>query len=358
MVAIRNPNGFGSVYKLSGRRRRPWIARVTTGWTTAVAKTGKRAGQEVQKQLYQTIGYFETKQEALDALVLHRISPVSPKQNITLSEIYAEWSGSKYKNLSKHTVNNYRTAWSYIKIYEKEKFRELRTAHWQAVIDQAAREGKGQSALKKIKTVAVMLSEYAAENDIVSKNYAQYVKLPKFAKEEKDRFSDLEVKKIEDAAAKGIPWADTVLMLIYTGFRISEFLALTRFNVDLDRGLITGGAKTEAGRDRIVPIHPEIEKHVKAWLDRGGDALICREDGSKMSADYYRKNYYYTALEAAGARKLTPHACRHTFCSMLADRGVNPLYIKELAGHTQYAFTADKYTHPQARALRDAVRKL
>jgi hypothetical protein len=100
---MRSPNGFGSVYKLSGRRRKPWIARVTTGWTTTVAKKGKRAGQEVRKQLYQTIGYFETSQEALDALVLHRISPVSPKAGMTLGEIYAEWSESKYKNISHYT---------------------------------------------------------------------------------------------------------------------------------------------------------------------------------------------------------------------------------------------------------------
>lgn len=64
-MILKRPNGYGTVYKLSGRRRKPWIARVTTGWTTAVAKKGKHAGQEVERQLYQTIGYYETKQEAL-----------------------------------------------------------------------------------------------------------------------------------------------------------------------------------------------------------------------------------------------------------------------------------------------------
>jgi hypothetical protein len=77
---MRNPNGFGTVYKLPGRRRRPWVARVTTGWTTAIAKKGKRAGQEVQRQNRQIIGCYATKQEALDALALHRVGqqPLAP----------------------------------------------------------------------------------------------------------------------------------------------------------------------------------------------------------------------------------------------------------------------------------------
>lgn len=355
---LRNPNGFGSVYKLSGRRRRPWVARVTTGWTTVVRKRGKNKGKEMPKQLYQTIGYFETSQEALDALVLHRISPVSPKQNMTLAEVYKEWSEGKYKNISRYTESNYKTAWTYIKPLERSKFRELRTAHWQSIIDRAAEEGKGKSALKKIKTVAMQLNTYAMRNDIVHKNYAEFITIPKFAKKEKDRFSDLEVKKIEDAAAKGVPWVDTVLILIYTGMRISEMLRLTRFSVDLERQLITGGIKTDAGKDRIVPIHPKIATYIKKWYERGGDALICRENGSKMSADYYRKNYYYKALKAAGVRRLVPHACRHTFGSMAAEAGVEPIYIQLMIGHADYAFTANEYTHPAIEALRKAINKL
>lgn len=166
---LRAPNGYGSVYKLSGRRRKPWVARVTIGWTTTVAQKGKHAGQEVQKQLFQIIGYYETKQEAQDALVLHRITPVSPKTNIKLEELYKEWSESKYKDISKSTENNYRAAWRYIKQIEKAAFRDLRTTHWQAIIDKCAEENLSQSTLKKIKTVAVMLYKYAMQNDIVNK---------------------------------------------------------------------------------------------------------------------------------------------------------------------------------------------
>lgn len=354
---MKLPNGYGTVYRLKGSRRKPWVARVTTGWKFATATKGRKKGQQVRRQLYQTIGYFATKQGALAALGQHHITPVAPKKDITLKQLYDEWSEAKYKKLSHHTVSNYKTAWGYIKEYKREKFAELRTGHWQRIVDQAAEKGLKKSALKKIKTLGSLLCRYAMKNDIFDKNYAELVDLPQFEEVEKDRFSDLEVKKIEEAAKKD-RWVSVVLIMIYTGFRISELMALTLFNVDLALQLITGGMKTEAGKGRIVPIHKKIKEHVRSWYNRGGDRLICKDNGSRMSADYFRKNYYYQALEAAGVRRLVPHTTRHTFCSMLAEAGADPLYIKELAGHTQYSFTADKYTHPQIGELQDAISKL
>lgn len=112
-----------------------------------------------------------------------------------------------------------------------------------------------------------MLCDYALQNDIVDKNYAKFVDLPKHEKTKKARFTDLEIRRIEKQATE-VPWADTVLILIYTGMRISELLNLTRFNVNLDAMLITGGIKTDAGRDRVIPIHPKIQAYGKQWCSR------------------------------------------------------------------------------------------
>lgn len=59
-----------------------------------------------------------------------------------------------------------------------------------------------------------------------------------------------------------LPMVDTILILIYTGMRIEELLSLTKFHVYFKEMLITGGVKTDAGRDRIIPIHPKIQKYV------------------------------------------------------------------------------------------------
>lgn len=69
---MRNPNDFGTAFKMPGRRRKPWCARITTGWKKTIVKRGKNKGKEVPRQIYQIIGYFETKQEGIDALKMHK----------------------------------------------------------------------------------------------------------------------------------------------------------------------------------------------------------------------------------------------------------------------------------------------
>lgn len=199
-----------------------------------------------------------------------------------------------------------------------------------------------------------MLSDHASKNDIINKNYAKLVDMPKFEKTKKERFTGPEVKKIEKAAKK-IPWVDTVLIMIYSGMRISEMLRLTRFNIDLKQNLITGGIKSDAGKDRIIPIHPKILPYVQKWYDKGGEALICDDKGKELTAKKYREDMYYPALAAAKVRKLTPHKCRHTFGTMAAESGVDTLYIQLMIGHADYAFTANNYTHPEIEALRKAM---
>jgi integrase len=352
---MRNPNGFGSVYKLPGNRRRPWVARVTTGWKTTIAKRGKHKGEEVVRQTYQILGYFEEKPDAIVALANHRVAPVSSRANITLGELYQEWSEAKYDKLTKSTADNYRAAWIYLSQHENVKMKEYRTAHIQRVLDKARKEGKSQSTLQKIRSVAVMLCNHAMKNDIVHKNYAKLVELPKMEKKKKGRFSDLEVKKLWKNV--DVPWVDTILILIYTGMRITELLTLTRFSIDWDKNIITGGIKTDAGKDRVIPIHPKIIPLIKKYYDQSGETLISK-DGKMMSRDYYRKFIYYRTLEKVGLPKLSPHVCRHTFASMMADAGVDPASIQAIIGHSDYNTTANIYTHKDIGKLAEAMQKL
>lgn len=335
---------LGTVYKLSGKRRRPWIARVTTGWEIVNGKP---------KQLYQTVGYFEEKRQAMDALALHRINPVSPKANITLKELYEEWSKTKYEYISKSTVDNYKAGWKHLSKFGSVKFKELRTAHVQSVIDKCYKAKMSRSSLEKIKIVASMLYGYAMQNDIVNKNYAEFITLPKIEKEEKLIFSDLEIQKLEKS--EDTTWVDTILILIYTGMRINEFLGLTKFNVNIDTGVITGGLKTDAGKNRAIPIHPKIFKHIKKWYDKGGEYLICNEQGKRIRDKYYREKLYYPALKSVGARELNPHCCRHTFASLMRKVGADTKAIQVLMGHTKYSFTADTYTHTDIDELKKAI---
>lgn len=77
-----------------------------------------------------------------------------------------------------------------------------------------------------------------------------------------------------------------------------------------------------------------------------------------MTAENFRMHCYYPALEQCGVRRLTPHATRHTFATMLAEARVPAVEIQRLLAHAQYAVTANTYTHIDVNALRDAVASL
>jgi len=340
---MRNPNGYGGVVKLSGNRRRPYMARITVGWR------GKT-------QIYKPIGYFEDQISALNALAEYNKNPIPTKIDITLGELYTEWSSGKYEYLSKQTVDNYKAGWKHLSKYSKVKFTELRTAHFQGIIDGLHKAGMSRSTLEKVKVVASMLYDYAMQNDITNKNYAEFIRLPKNEKKEKEIFTDLDIQILEKNDKD--EWVMTILILIYTGLRINEFLGLTPFNINLESQTITAGLKTDAGKNRVIPIHHKILKYIKYWLNKKGEYLICNEEGKRIRDKYYREELYYPTLTRLNIKPLNPHCCRHTFASILRKSGADTKTIQMLMGHTKYSFTADTYTHINLEELKTAINEI
>jgi integrase len=100
------------------------------------------------------------------------------------------------------------------------------------------------------------------------------IDLPKTESSEKKRFTDYEIQKLKGCGSD--PLVQVILILIGTGLRISELMSLTRFYDDLKARLLTGGLKTDAVGNRVIPIHPSIEKYLKYWLAKNGESLICK----------------------------------------------------------------------------------
>ena len=183
---MKLPNGYGSVYKLSGNRRRPWIARKTTGW------------DENGKQLYYTIGYFETRAKAMAALAEYNKNPIGERGDITLKEIYGEWSKDRYPKLSPKTVQSYEVAWNHLSTLENEKLKDIKTSHIQKIINDMNKKGLSRSSCHKVKVLAGLIYKHAMADDIVDKNYAEMVELPSNDTKKKEIFTDLEIKAIEE----------------------------------------------------------------------------------------------------------------------------------------------------------------
>ena len=341
---MRRANGTGSIYKTSGNRRKPWRAVISRGRNAAGNHTRL------------TIGYYSTRPEAESAIKKFLDAPVE-KPNITLGELRAEWMARKYQEISKQTQDNYNAAWNALKELEGRKMKDIRSGQLQAALDQAA---GGESTKKKIRTLAVQLWRYALENDIVEKNYAQFLRVVAEQKEERKIITAIQRKKLEQAATAGDEFAGTVLILCYTGFRLNEFLGLTPFSLVRDEAgnpiAFQGGLKTAAGKNRIVPIHNKIKPYVFHWLGKGGQYIFCKEGGKRMADTQYRELFKKKMAEI-GAEGLNPHATRHTFFSMADEAKISPAKIMSIGGHADPTMTKH-YTHSEILELIEAVNSL
>lgn len=350
---MKRANGSGSIVRLSGNRRRPYMVRVS-------------ARDEFGHVVQRALSYHEKAadaQAALDAYNRDRRegkAPTADRMNVTLQAVFDGWTARTYRKLNSASIQSHNAAWNKcVSQYAGRKIRTITLDDWQQLLDEREAAGRSQSTINNIAALIKALCSYAMERDILGKDYSQYLDIPSVdLKNPRGALTDLQLKKLEQLAAAGEPWADTALMLCYTGFRVSEFLGLTRFSYHPEEGgYLQGGLKTDAGRNRIIPIHPKIRPYLDRWLARGGDTIICDESGAAIDSDRYRA-CFAVVMEKIGAPKVTPHWCRHTFATLLHAANVDELTIKWLMGHSTRSDITAHYTHETISVLRAAVQKI
>ena len=143
-----------------------------------------------------------------------------------------------------------------------------------------------------------------------------------------------------------------MLMLIYTGMRIGELFALPL--EDYHATYVIGGSKTDAGRERVIPIRPKARQYFAAFAAKGGPLLLSKYKG-QHDTDNFRKRDYYPLLARLGIEKKTPHATRHTYASQAVKHGVQPELLQKILGHADYSTTANIYTHIDVDTLVKSV---
>lgn len=337
---MRLPNGFGTVYKLSGKRRNPFIARKTIGWS------------DEGKQMYKTIGCYPNRKEALQALTDYNINPYAIESStITFKGIFELWSNKKYEDISRSAVNGYNAAFDTSSSLHDMKFINIRTIHLQKVIDTC---GKGYDTLRKIRVLFNQLFEYAMKNDIVSKDYSDYITIgKKTSTSSRKPFTKKEIDRLFDISSN-LQYVDTILIMIFTGMRIGELLILKEDNIDLYNETITGGIKTDAGKDRLIPINKKILPFIIKRINEGNEYLISNDQGKQMKySNYYREKF--TPIMEQLNMDHKPHDARHTFATLMSNSDANKTSIKKLIGHSSYATTEKIYTHKDIEELRKAI---
>ncbi|MCC5910163.1 MAG: site-specific integrase, partial [Clostridiaceae bacterium] len=312
---MRLPNGYGTVYKLSGKRRKPYIARKTIGWDAE------------GKQLYQTIGYYESKPDALQALADYNKNPFDIEAStLSFADIFNQWKEGKYPTISKSGINGYNAAYETSKVLHDIRFVDVRTKHMQDVIRTC---GKGHGTLRKIKVLYNQLFKYAMENDIVQKDYSTYVDIGKNTEgSTRKAFTTKEIKRLFEVVDH-IDLVDSILIMIYTGLRIGELLIVKTADVDLKNKTIIGGIKTEAGRDRVIPISNKIFDLVAKRVEQGHEYLITKDEGLPLKYDNYYREKFTPIMEQLNMDH-KPHDCRHTFATLMSNVGADTIALQKI----------------------------
>ncbi|MFT9496300.1 tyrosine-type recombinase/integrase [Anaerosolibacter sp.] len=307
------------------------------------------------KQIFQNLGYYESRKEALEALVEFNKNPYSIESStITFSELYDKWKEGKFEGISRSAINGYNASFDVCKSLHHMKFVEIKTKHMQDIIRTC---GKGHGTLRKIKVLFNQLFKFAMENDIVSKDYSQFVDIGKNTEEStRVPFTKAEIERLFEVEPH-MEWVDTVLIMIYTGLRIGELLLIKNKNVDLQEAVIKGGIKTEAGKNRMIPINRKILPMVTKRASAEHEYLIVNHENKKMSYYNYYEEKWKPLMEQLGMNH-KPHDCRHTFATLMNNADANQTAIKKLIGHSSFATTEKIYTHKDIEELRKAIESI
>ena len=346
---MKRANGTGSIVRLSGRRRRPWAVKVSCR---------DEGGRTVQR----AISYHERAADAQTALEDYNRRAAQGfglGADMTVEQVFRGWSAREYRKLKKGSITSHNAAWhKRVSRFAGRKMRSVTLDEWQSILDEDERQGMSRSVIMNDAILIRALNRYAMERDIITKDYSAYLDIPQAeTKQPRGALTERQVRKLKQLAREGMPWADTALMLCYTGFRINEFLSLTAQSYHPEGDYLQGGLKTAAGRARIVPVHPQIAPYLASWLAKGGQTIVCRDDGRPMRDTEYRR-HFAELMARIGAENATPHCCRHTFATRLHAAGVDPITVKWLMGHSTKADITAHYTHKTLAVLRRGIQRL
>lgn len=336
------PNGYGSIKKLSGNRTRPYAAYPTTAGICSVPGKAPAA-----------IGYFTDWHSAYTALCEYKRAPFDPQtRNYTFRDIYLLFYKSKFetcrKTLSVSSKYAYESAFKNCSILHDRRFSEIRKQEMQNILDDCS---LGYSSICNLKKLFGQMYRFAMENDIIEKNYAQFVTNNHEDDNEKgEPFSAEELEVLWKN--KKDPTVQMILIMIYSGFRIKAFETI---EINREELYFRGGVKTSAGKGRVVPIHNAIRKF----------ALNFTKHFPDFKVSYFRRSCFYPTLKRLGisttanGKKHTPHDCRHTF-SWLCDK----YKVDELSKHLLMGHSLGKdiekavYGHRTQEELRTEINKI
>lgn len=351
---MRLPNGFGQITEIKGKNlRKPFRAMVSVG----KASNGRPVCRLLKPQ-----AYFSTYNEAYLALSEYNKNPYDLDTTITVEELYAQWSEKYFETLSsessKRTV---KAAWAYCEPLYHMAVKELRARHIKGVIENII----SPNTKSRVKSLFNLMLDYAVEYELVDRNYARTFNIDpvtiadiKSGKKEHVSFNNDEIKKLWENIT--VPYVDVILIQTYMGWRPQELGLIEISNVDVENWTIKGGMKTEAGKNRIVPVPTLLRELVE---DKYNSAILnnsrylISKDGELMTYDKYRHRFD-DVMKELGMVDHRPHDPRKTFVTLAKKYNVDEYAIKRIVGHSISDITEAVYTDRDVKWLAEEMDKI
>lgn len=341
---MRLPNGYGSVTKMSGKRRKPWRVRVTIGWTPE------------GKQIYKNIGTFETRKAALEALTQWNATPLGQvekakkeetKQGLTFADVYAAMLEYKDSKLTDSMRSLYQVAYKNLEPLHGQQFCRIKKPHLQDAFDAC---DKSSSTKNKMKTLVNAVYKYAIEHELTETDYSKMIDMDKTENErEYIPFSEEEIETIWKHAEAGDEAAKIILLQIYTGTRITELLEIEKENVHLEDSYCIGGKKTIAGKSRIIPLHKRVVPILAEFYNQDRPYLFVNSRGTRLK--YRAFLNHFTDKMKEWEMDHTTHDARRAAATRLSVADVPYHIIEQILGHKAQHVTGKHYIFKDVKQM-------
>ncbi|MCR4837565.1 MAG: site-specific integrase [Eubacterium sp.] len=320
---------------------------------------------------------------------------VSNGGNLSVLQLVEKYISTKV-NVRPTTKAGYNTV---VRVLERDPFGKIRidkvkisdAKTWLIKLQQ--KDGRSFSSIHSIRGVLRPAFQMAVDDDLIRKNPFGFelvdvvvndsVRREAITRDEERKF--LKFVKEDSHYSK---YYEGIYILFKTGLRISEFCGLTISDIDFKRhslkidhqlqkkgkaGYYIQTTKTEAG-NRVIPMTPDVEECFRKIIkdrkppkpeplvDGRAGFLYFDKDGSIVYALHW-EHYFdhickkYNSIYKIQMPKVTPHVCRHTYCSNMAKSGMNPKTLQYLMGHSSIGVTLDVYAHVNFDDAMDEVSK-
>lgn len=320
------------------------------------------------------------KEKQIEADLFDQIVPQGG--NMTVLDLARKYVSLK-TGIRHNTEANYKFV---IRILEQEEFGnrridKVKLSDAKAWLIKLQKDGRGYSSIKTVRGVVRPAFQMAADDDLIRKNpfdfqMATVVVNDSVTREAITRKQEQDFLEFIRNDRHFCKYYDGIYVLFHTGMRISEFVGLTVSDIDMENRKINISHQLQrkrnmeyiieetktAGGVRQIPMTEEVygcfqrilaarrPPKVEPMVDGYTGFLYLDKNGMPMVALHWEKYFQhicqkYNSIYKVQLPKITPHVCRHTFCSNMAKSGMNPKTLQYIMGHSDIGVTLNTYTH-------------